>query len=185
MLELPIHRAVRFLIVSPHYPENLGACCRAMKTMGFLRIGLVRPSRLAVPSHPMAEKMAVKSWDVLSNTEIFDNLDEAVVGANLVVGTTARRGVSGIVAPAQLALKAVDLAEQKKSIVIVFGNEKSGLTSAELAICDAIIRVPIAADQPSLNLAQAMQVITYELFSKALEARQAQSMLPPETENNS
>jgi TrmH family RNA methyltransferase len=121
----------------------------------------------------MAEKMAVKSWDVLSTIEIFDNGDEAIVGADLVVGSTARRGVSGVLSPANLARKAVEIVEKKKSIVILFGNEKSGLTSQELSTCDAVIRVPIAADQPSLNLAQAMQVITYELFSKALEAREA------------
>ena len=61
MLRLPIHRAVRFLLVSPHYPENVGAACRAIKTMGFSEIGLVKPSRLASTDHPMAEKMAVKS----------------------------------------------------------------------------------------------------------------------------
>lgn len=173
MLNLPVHRAVRFILVSPHYPENLGACCRAMKTMGFLRLGIVSPSRLAVPSHPMAEKMAVKAGDVLESAEIFDNVDEAIVGADVVVGSTARRGVSGVFSPATLAEEAVRLAAAKKSIVILFGNEKSGLTSEELSRCDAVIRVPIAADQPSLNLAQAMQVITYELFVRALAAREA------------
>lgn len=172
MLALPIHRSVRFILVGPHYPENLGACCRAMKTMGFLRLGIVRPSRLAVPSHPMAQKMAVKSGEVLSNAEIYDNVDEAIVGADLVVGTTARRGVSGILSPKTLADEAVKFAQQNRSVVILFGNEKSGLTAEEIARCDAVIRVPIAADQPSLNLAQAMQVITYELFSRALEARE-------------
>jgi TrmH family RNA methyltransferase len=174
MLTLPIHRSVRFVLVGPHYPENLGACCRAMKTMGFLRLGIVRPSRLALPSHPMAQKMAVKSGDVLASAEIYENVDEAIVGADLVVGTTARRGVSGILSPKTLAEKAMKIAEQNKTVVILFGNEKSGLTSDEIARCDAVIRVPIAADQPSLNLAQAMQVITYELFTRALAAREAE-----------
>jgi TrmH family RNA methyltransferase len=174
MLTLPIHRSVRFVLVGPHYPENLGACCRAMKTMGFLRLGIVRPSRLALPSHPMAQKMAVKSGDVLASAEIYENVDEAIVGADLVVGTTARRGVSGILSPKTLAEQAMKIAEQNKTVVILFGNEKSGLTSDEIARCDAVIRVPIAADQPSLNLAQAMQVITYELFTRALAAREAE-----------
>ncbi len=172
MLEFPIHRSIRFVLVSPHYPENLGACCRAMKTMGFLNIGIVRPGRLALPSHPMAEKMAVKSGDVLQAAQIFDNVDEAIVGANLVVGTTARRGVSGVLSPARLAPSLLAEAEKRKSVVILLGNEKSGLTSKELSLCDYLMRVPIAAAQPSLNLAQAMQVITYELFSSALEHRE-------------
>ena len=173
MLELPIHRVVRFVLVSPHYPENVGACCRAMKTMGFTRIAIVKPSRLAEPSHPMAQKMAVKSWDVLDNATILDNFDEAIVGADLVIGSTARRGVSGIVSPRQMADLVLDKERKPGSVVIVLGNEKSGLTSAEIAKCDAVVRVPIAADQPSLNLAQAMQVMTYELFASALARRES------------
>lgn len=151
-----------------------------MKTMGFLQFGLVRPSRLADPSHPMAQKMAVKSWDVLDSAAIFDNVDEAIVGATLVVGTTARRGVSGIISPKTLAAEVQNRSYGPGSIVILFGNEKSGLTNEELAKCDRIVRVPIAADQPSLNLAQAMQVITYELFASALQERESSSLEDPE-----
>lgn len=178
MLELPIHRAVRFVLVSPHYPENVGACCRAMKAMGFTRIDIVNPSRLALPSHPMAQKMAVKSWDVLDSAQLLDNVDEAIVGADLVIGTTARSGVSGVFSPSKIAPRLLSAAQNKKKIVFLFGNEKSGLTSAELDRCDFSIRVPIAASQPSLNLAQAMQVITYQLFNAALEEREASE--PPQ-----
>lgn len=171
MLELPIHRSLRFVLSSPHYPENVGAICRAMKTMGFSRLGIVRPSRLAMPSHPMAVKMAVKSWDVLEAAEIYDNIHEAIVGSDFVIGSTARRGVSGVLHPRPLAEKAVAWAAQGKHVSFLFGNEKSGLTSEELGLCDFIVRVPIAADQPSLNLAQAVQILTYELFSCALEQR--------------
>lgn len=175
MLELPIHRAVRFVLVTPHYPENVGAACRALKTMGFTKIGLVRPSKLALPSHPMAQRLAVKSWDVLDAVEIYENVDEAIVGAELVVGTTARRGMSGILAPSRVAPRLLDVADKGKRIVVLYGNEKSGLTSAELALCDLLVRVPIAADQPSLNLAQAVQIMAYELFSAALDQREEKS----------
>ncbi len=171
MLELAVHKSVRFLFVSPHYPENLGAACRAMKTMGFLRAGLVRPGRLAVPSHPMARKMAVKSLDVLDATEIYDNLDEAIVGCDVVIGSTARRGVSGVFSPAHLAPRVLDWAARGRQVAFVFGNEKSGLTSEELDRCDTNIRIPMVADQPSLNLAQAVQVVAYQLLSTALEER--------------
>src|SRR5690606_36913717 len=113
MLELPLHRAVRFVLVSPHYPENLGAACRAIKTMGFMKLGIVRPSRLATPDHPMAQKMAVKSWDVLDNAEIYDNVDEAIVGATLVVGSTARRGVR-VVSPRELSTVALKISAEHK-----------------------------------------------------------------------
>jgi tRNA/rRNA methyltransferase len=172
-LELAIHRAVRFLLVNPHYPENLGASCRALKTMGFAKVGLVRPGRLALPDHPMARKMAVKSLDVLDSVEIYDNLDEAIVGADVVVGSTARSGVSGVLTPAQLAPRVLDWVDQGRKVAFVFGNEKSGLTALEIERCDVAFRIPMVAPQPSLNLAQAVQVLAYELFSSALERRTA------------
>jgi len=172
MLRLPIHRAVRFLLVTPHYPENVGAACRAIKTMGFSEIGLVKPSRLAGIDHPMAEKMAVKSTDVLRDALIFDNLDEAIVGFEFVVATTSRRGVSGVIGPEAVAQKLVGLAGSGKRGCILFGNEKSGLTADEVDRADAYLRIPMAADQPSINLAQAVQIVAYQLFRAALDARQ-------------
>ncbi|HSC85942.1 MAG TPA: RNA methyltransferase [Polyangiaceae bacterium] len=176
-VELPVHKAVRFLLVNPHYPENLGAACRAMKTMGFLRAGLVRPGRLAIPSHPMARKMAVKSLDVLDGATVYDNLDEAIVGTDIVIGSTARRGVSGVFTPATLAPRVLDWVDGGRRIAVVFGNEKSGLTADEIERCDVAFRIPMAAPQPSLNLAQAVQVMAYELYQTALERRAGEA--PP------
>jgi TrmH family RNA methyltransferase len=172
VLKLPIHRATRFLLVGPHYPENLGAAARAIKTMGFYQLGLVRPSRLATPDHPMAMKMAVKSLDVLEATKVFENLDEALVGSDWVVATTSRRGVSGVLPPRSVAERAVVLARQARRVTIVFGNEKSGLSRDELGAAEVLLRIPMAADQPSVNLAQATQLVAYELFREALDERE-------------
>jgi tRNA/rRNA methyltransferase len=171
MLELPIHRQTKIILVGPHYPENLGACARALKTMGFSKLGIVNPSRLAVASHEMARKMAVKSLDVLDAAQIYDSIEEAVVGVDTVVGTSARRGISGIKNPEQIAQILVAKASERRSVAILFGNEKSGLSSEDLAHADLLMRIPIAADQPSLNLAQAVQVVTYQLLASALAAR--------------
>ncbi len=178
MLELPIHRAVRFVLVSPHYPENVGAACRALKAMGFLRLGLVTPAELAAPSHPMAQKMAVKSLDVLDGAKLFDSFEAAIGGSDVVVGTTARRGVSRVLPPHRLADELVPVADEGKRITVVFGNEKSGLTSEQLEQCNLLVRIPLAADQPSLNLAQAVQIITYELFRAGLSERARQREVP-------
>lgn len=178
MLELPIHRALQFLLVSPHYPENVGAACRAVKAMGFWKLGLVTPTPLASPSHPMAQKMAVSSLDVLDAAARYDNFDAAISNSDVIVGTTARRGVSNVLAPHTLADTLVALAEQGKRISIVFGNEKSGLTSEVLSRCGLLVRIPLAAPQPSLNLAQAVQVISYELFRAALAARNRETNHP-------
>lgn len=174
MLELPVTRAATFVLVRPHYPENVGAAARAIKTMGITRLALVKPGRLAVPEHEMALKMAVKSWDVLESAGRFATLAEAVNGASCVFGTTSRRGVSGIISPRRAAELSVARAQQGESLAFVFGNEKTGLSEPDLALCREIVRIPIAADQPSINLAQAVQLVAYELFAAGLAARAAE-----------
>lgn len=170
-LTLPIHSATTFVLVRPHYPENVGAAARAIKTMGFVALALVKPGRLAVPEHEMALKMAVKSKDVLLGAPLYDDLAPAVASADWVVGTTSRRGVSGVLLPRELARDAVIRAARGQRLAVVFGNEKTGLGEAERALCHDFVRIPMAADQPSINLAQAAQLLAYELFVAALEAR--------------
>lgn len=171
MLKLPIHPLTRFVVVGPHYPENVGACARALKTMGFTRLGLVTPGSIASPDHEMAVKMAVRSLDVLGQAQVYDNLDEATVGAGLVVATTARRGVSGVRSPREVCARALDHAARGQQICFVFGNEKTGLSREDAARAELLLRIPMAADQPSINLAQAVQIVAYELFTAALERR--------------
>jgi len=171
MLTLPVHTATTFVLSRPHYPENVGAAARAIKTMGFARLALVRPGRLAVPEHEMALKMAVKARDVLAATERHETLVDAVGHAGCVVATTSRRGVSGVQTPADLAPELERMAAQGHSVAVVFGNEKTGLDDHELALAHVCLRIPMAADQPSLNLAQAVQLVAYELFRAALARR--------------
>jgi TrmH family RNA methyltransferase len=171
MLSLPIHAATRFVLVRPHYPENVGAAARAIKTMGFTQLSLVKPGRLAVPEHEMAQKMAVKSRDVLDATQRCTSVREAIAGATLTLATTSRRGVSGVLQPREAARRACQEAHAGGSVAFVFGNEKTGLDPADLQLARERVRIPMAADQPSINLAQAVQVVAYELFLAALEAR--------------
>jgi tRNA (cytidine32/uridine32-2'-O)-methyltransferase len=162
---------VLFVLMHPHYPENVGAAARAIKTMGFLRLALVKPSRLATPTHEMAQRMAVKSWDVLGAAQVYATSIAATDGADLVAITTSRSGVSGIESPREFANLAFDAAKAGKKIAILFGNEKTGLTSEQIGNLEHRIRIPMAAEQPSINLAQATQIIAYELFATALNRR--------------
>ena len=173
MLQLPVTSASLFVLVRPHYPENVGAVARAMKVMGLTQLSLVKPSRIAVPEHEMARKMAVKSTDVLLAAERFDTLEEALTGCSWAFATTSRRGVSGVVTPRQAAARAALAAAQGQRVAFVFGNEKTGLSAEDRARCAEAIRIPIAGDQPSLNLAQAAQILAYELFMSGLEQRSA------------
>jgi TrmH family RNA methyltransferase len=171
-LVLPVAQAAVFVLVRPHYPENVGAVARAMKVMGLTRLVLVKPGRIAVPEHEMARKMAVKSGDVLMAAENKATLREALEGCAWAFATTSHRGVSGISTPRQAARRAVSAAERGERVAFVFGNEKTGLSPEDRALCAESIRIPIAADQPSLNLAQAAQILAYELFTVGLEHRE-------------
>jgi TrmH family RNA methyltransferase len=175
VLTLPIARSAVFVLVRPHYPENVGAVARAMKVMGLSHLVLVKPGRIAVPEHEMARKMAVKSLDVLLAAAIKPSLRDALDGCAWVFVTTSRRGVSGIVTPRHAAHQAVLAAERGQRVAFVLGNEKTGLSPEDRALCAEAIRIPIAADQPSLNLAQAAQILAYELFTVGLEHRSATS----------
>jgi tRNA/rRNA methyltransferase len=175
MLELPIHPLLRFVIVRPHYPENVGAAARAMKTMGFSQLVLVKPGKMAEPSHVMAIKMAVKSLDVLSSAPVVPDVKTALEGVDYAYATTARRGVSGVLTARRAAQDAVERARRGQRLAFIFGNEKTGLAEEDLMGTEARMRIPMAADQPSINLGQAVQVTAYELFIAALEAREQAS----------
>lgn len=172
-LRLAVHDRVRFVLVRPHYPENLGASARALKAMGFLDLVLVKPGRLCHPEHEMAFKMAVKSWDLLDRTRSVETLEEAVSDVGLVIATTSRRGISGTQTPRALAPDICARAASGGSCAILFGNEKTGLSEEEHGFASAFLRIPMAADQPSINLAQAVQLIAYELLCSALNHRAA------------
>src|ERR1700749_1918025 len=99
MLITTIAANATFVLVRPHYPENVGAAARAIKTMGITDLVLVKPGRLAVPEHEMARKMSVKSWDVLDRARRVESLAEGIASVSCVFATTSRRGVSGIISP--------------------------------------------------------------------------------------
>jgi tRNA/rRNA methyltransferase len=180
VLQLPITRASVFVLVRPHYPENVGAVARAMKVMGLTRLVLVKPGRLAVPEHDMARKMAVKANDVLLGAQRVDHLAEALTGCAWAFATTSRRGVSGVLTPRQAAERTAVAADQGLDVAFVLGNEKTGLSPEDRALCAEAIRIPIAADQPSLNLAHAAQILAYELFTVGLDHRTRASPQSPD-----
>jgi len=168
MLSFSIHHQTTFVLVAPHYPENVGAAARAMKTMGFTRLVLVKPGKMAVPEHIMAKKMAVKSLDVLEGAIIVKTLDAALDGIDVTFATTSRSGVSYVESPAEASRDIQHYVEQGKQIAIVFGNEKTGLNNQHLDRCSRFIRIAMAADQPSINLAQTVQILAYQLLATAL-----------------
>ena len=151
---------IAFVLVEPARGENIGAAARALKTMGFKDLRLVRPGDMTAASW-----VAHQSQDILEGARQFDSLDEALADVDLSIACTARqriqkeRYVNADECAALLAAKQDSL----HRAAIVFGRESSGLTGEEVARCDLGSSIPLAHPQPSLNLAQAVMVYAWEL----------------------
>ena len=162
-------RRIRFVLVRTSHPGNIGAAARAIRTMGFTRLVLVAPHKYP---HADATAMAAGADDVLENIVVVPTLAEAIADCNFVLGCTARRrGVSlPEIAPREAAIR-VNEASVTGEVAVVFGNERTGLENEELMRCHVAVHIPADPTYSSLNLAQAVQVLAYELRLAQLEAQ--------------
>lgn len=156
----PLHH-LRIVLVEPTHPGNIGATARAMKAMGLRRLWLVAPARF--PS-AQATARAAGADDVLHEARIVEAVDDAIADCGLVLGTTARaRRIEWPVVDAREgACRSVAQAVETP-VAVLFGRERSGLTNAEIDKCHALIRIPVSAHFSSLNVAAAVQIVTYEM----------------------
>jgi tRNA/rRNA methyltransferase len=154
--------SISIILVRPRYPENIGSVARAMKNTGLNRLILVDGCS---PLHGNAYKLASGAEDILERAEEFITLREAVSEVGCVAGMTSRTGKerSPLLTPRALVQKLIPIS-LKNSIGLVFGSEKEGLTNEELSLCHLYVRIPSSGSFPSLNLAQAVMVLCYELF---------------------
>ena len=152
---------IRFVLCETAHPGNIGAAARALKTMGLSQLVLVAPERYP---HPQAEWLAVGAADVLRGARVCASLDEALAGSAFTVACTARpREVAvPMVAAREAAARIVEIA-RTQSVTLVFGNEKYGLTAAEVGKCQLLATIPADPNFSSLNVAAAVQVLAYEL----------------------
>ncbi len=170
---------IRFVLCETAHPGNIGAAARALKTMGLSQLVLVAPARYP---DPQAEWLAVGASDVLRGARVCASLDEALAGSAFTVACTARpREVAvPMVAAREAAARIVEVA-RSQSVALVFGNEKYGLTAAEVAKCQLLATIPADPRFSSLNVAAAVQVLAYELRIAALGATvRNRSGKPPE-----
>ncbi|MBC8027310.1 MAG: RNA methyltransferase [Steroidobacteraceae bacterium] len=157
--------AIRIVLVEPSHPGNIGAVARAMKNMALSRLVLVRPK--AFP-HEEATARAAGAADVLAAVTVVDTVAAAVADCGFVAATTSRsrdknfRALDLHDAAAQVFEKSAS-----GSAAVLFGAERTGLTNEELSLAHLLIRIPANPDYPSLNLAMAVQLLTYELFRAA------------------
>ncbi|MBO4388150.1 MAG: RNA methyltransferase [Spirochaetales bacterium] len=160
--ELPARR-IRIVLVDTQDGANIGSVCRAMKTMGLTQLVLVTGREY---SEDRVRTLALHASDLWENRVEFPTLQEALKDSILSVASTRRKGKfrkAAALSPKQLTQKVSDLGEG--TVSIVFGRESDGLTDEEVNLCDAVVTIPTSDLFPSLNLAQAVQIICYELYT--------------------
>ena len=152
---------IRIVLIETSHSGNIGSTARAMKTMGLTDLVLVAPKQ-GVDDHAIA--LAAGAEDVVKSAVIVNTFSEAVADCSLVIGTSARLRhlQNSLIEPRECGEKAIHHAINGK-VAIVFGRERVGLTNEELLKCHYHVTIPANPDYASLNLAMAVQLISYEI----------------------
>lgn len=158
---------ITILLVRPKIPENIGAAARALKNMGLHHLMVVGSEHMDMER---IRKMATHAAsDIVDGIQVFDNLKDAVANFQYIAGTTARLGGQRILVqkPSEAAQSLISISKNNR-VAVMFGPEDRGLTNEDIRLCHTLINIP-TADFSSLNLAQAVMIICYELFKASKE----------------
>jgi tRNA/rRNA methyltransferase len=172
-----VFKRLTVVLVETSRAGNIGAVARAMKTMGFSDLVLVKPRFADALVDPEALAFASGAQDILAGARVVENMAEALEGCNFAAAVSARlREFSPpILAPRAFA---VHLAGQGElNAALIFGNERFGLPNEIVEACNVLINIPANPDYSSLNLAQAAQVLVYECRVAALGDQQGESAI--------
>lgn len=163
---------IRIVMVETSHPGNIGAAARAMKNMELEQLYLVNP---VLFPHREAVSRSSGAEDLLERAVICDTLAEALEGCSLVFGASAR-SLRTIPWPQVDARGCATIAAEKGvggEVAVLFGREDSGLSNNELELCNYLVHIPTNPDYSSLNVAAAIQVVTYELYMARIGTWQA------------
>ena len=181
---------IRIVLVEPSHPGNIGAVARAMMNMDLSKLVLVRPREFP---HPEAAARAAGADAVLANARVVDTLEEAIADCGFVAATTSRNRDQNfrVLDVQEAAVRAV--AESRRApVALLFGAERTGLQNEHLDASHVLLRIPASRQYSSLNLAMAVQLVSYEIFrarampgnaavtAEAAEAAQAPLATPPQ-----
>jgi tRNA (cytidine32/uridine32-2'-O)-methyltransferase len=168
---------IRIVMVNTTLPANIGAALRAMKTMGLSQLVLVSPKTFP---HPDIEALAAGAQDLIDQIQVVDSLQQALSDCHLVFGSSAR---SRTIPWPRLDLRPASVEAAQASlkgqqVAIVFGREDRGLTNEELALAHFHLSIPVNPDYGVLNVAQAIQLVCYELRISCSQQSAAKQALP-------
>lgn len=162
---------VKVVLVGTTHSGNIGSAARAMKVMGLSQMVLVDP-QCQVDAQAIA--LAAGASEIALNAQIYPTLEAAVADCGLVVGTSARSRTLEwpMLEPRECGEKLISEANQH-SVAMVFGRERTGLTNDELQLCHYHVCVPANPEYSSLNLAMAVQLLSYEVRMAYLALQQS------------
>jgi len=167
---------IAIVLVEPQIPENIGSVARAMNNMGLKKLVVINPANYDISI--IMKTATHNSLNILEEMEIEYNFMNAIGSYNYIVGTTARIGKNrpALVTPRMLAKELVGISQENK-IAILFGREDKGLSNEQLKYCHTIVHIPTAT-LTSLNLAQAVMIICYELYLISIDEKSVLSYVP-------
>lgn len=158
---------VVIILAGTKHPGNIGSAARAVANMGLSRLVLAAPRcEINDESH----RLAKAGTDVLHSAKVFPSLSEALEGIHLLVGTTGKSGGyrAEALTPRMMIPKVLEHATEQ-TVGILFGPEDTGLVDEDLRLCQLLIRIPTSRKASSINLAQAVMIVTYELMLGSLD----------------
>jgi len=161
---------ISIVLLQPRYSENIGAAARAMRNMGIRSLVIVDPQNFDLSK---ALKLATHfASDIIEKSKFYPDLKEALSPFNYVVGTTARLGGQRqvVLTPLTLARNLIPISV-KNRIAILFGPEDKGLSNEDIRFCHTLVNIP-TAEFSSLNLAQSVMILCYEIFIAGGEANE-------------
>ncbi|KDE39389.1 tRNA:Cm32/Um32 methyltransferase [Nitrincola lacisaponensis] len=153
---------IRIVLVETFHPGNIGAVARAMKNMGLSQLTLVNPR---VFPDPEATSRAAGAKDLLEQVRVVSSLEEAIHDCQLVIGTSARERTFDL--PLMDLESAAELMLDEApggTLAVLFGRETMGLNNAEMLACNRHLYIEANPEYPVLNIAQAVQLVCYELW---------------------
>lgn len=157
--------SISIVLVKTSHPGNVGSVARAMKTMGLTDLRLVEPKDPLVCQHEEALALSSGAQDVLGAARVFECLPDALMDVNLSYALSARLRELGPVLqnPVQAAVEGLSRLSEGQGVAFVFGAERTGLSNEELLLCNRQVYIPGNPEYNSLNLAQAVQIVSYAL----------------------
>ncbi len=158
---------IRIVLIGTSHSGNIGSAARAMKVMGLTDLVLVAPQ---CERDEQALALAAGAADVVENARVVATLEEAIADCGLVIGSSARSRTLEWpqLDPRECGIRSVSEADSHP-VAILFGRERTGLTNEELHKCHAHVYIPANPEYSSLNLAMAVQTISYEVRMAGLE----------------